>query len=146
MQRPFGCRSGGGGGGGGVPKRGRGKEVVEVVQHLGTVPGPADSGGLAVARVHAQRGPVPAGGEVASGHAQAQRGAQVEEAAPGHPLPALVGLPAGGRQDEGVVPHPQAPLGALVEESKLIGVQRRCAETRATEATVNSANENRTPC
>lgn len=127
MQPPFERRRGGGWGGG-VRKWGRGKVGVEVFQHLATVPCPAYSGGLAVTGVHAQRRPVRSGGEVASGHAQAQRRAQVEQAAPGHPFPTLVGCLTGGRQDQGVIPHPQAPLGTLMEERKLIRVQRRCAE------------------
>ena len=117
-----------GGGWGGVPKWGWGKIDVEVVQHLATVPGPAYSGGLVVTGVHAQRRPVRSGAGVTRGYAQAQRGAQVEQATPGHPLPALVVFLTGGCQDEGVIPHPQAPLGALMEESEIARVQRRCAE------------------
>lgn len=113
---------------GGVPKRRWGKVVIEVVQHLATVPGPAHSRGLAVTCVHAQRRPVQSDGDIASGHAKAQRGAQVEQATPGHPLPALAVLLTGGWQDEGVIPHPQATPGALMEESKVIRVQRSCAE------------------
>lgn len=124
MQPPF--RRGGGGGG--IPKRGWGKVVIEVIQHLGTVPGTAYSGGFTVTGVHAQRRLGPSGGEVASGQAKAQWGAQVEQATPGHPLPALVVFLAGGWQDEGEIPHPQAPLGALMEEGKLVRVRRCCAE------------------
>lgn len=76
----------------GVQKGGRWNVVVKVVQHLATVPSPTYSGRLVVTGVHAERRPVPPGGEVTSGHAQTQRGAQVEQASPGHPLPALVGL------------------------------------------------------
>ncbi len=126
MQCPFECWRRGGWGG--VPKWGWGKVVVEAVQHLATVPCPAYSGGFPVTGVHTQRRPVPSGCVVTSGHAQAQRRAQVEQATPGHPLPALVDFLTGGWKDEGVIPHPQAPLGTLMEESKVVGVQRRCAE------------------
>lgn len=118
------------GGWGGVPKWGWGKVVVEVVQHLATGPCPAYSGGLTVTGVHTQGRLVPDGGEVTSGHAQAQRRAQVEQATPGHPFPALVDFLTGGWQDEGVIPHSQAPLGSLMEESKLVRVQRCCADRR----------------
>jgi len=116
------------GGWGGVPKHGRGKVAVEVVQHLAAVPGPAYAGMLVVTGRHAQRRPVPFGADVPRGHAQAQRGAQVEQATPGHPLPALAVFLTGGWQNEGVIPHSQAPLGALIEERKVVRVQRRCAE------------------
>lgn len=86
--------------------------------------------GLPVAGVHAQGGLVRPGGEVPDGHAQAQRGAQVEEAGPGHPFPALVGVFAVACQDEGVVPHPQAPMSALVVEGKVVGVHRLCAKKK----------------
>lgn len=113
---------------GGVQKGGRRNVVVEVVEHLGTVPSPTYSGWLVVTGVHTERRPVPSGGEVTSGHTQTQWGAQVVQASSSHPLPALIGLLTGGWQDKGVIPHPQAPLGALVEESKIIRVQWRCAE------------------
>lgn len=116
---------------GGVPQQRVGKVVVQVVQHLGAVPGPTHPGRLPVAGVHPQGGLARPGGEVPGGHAQAQRGAQVEEAAPGHPLPALVGIFAVARQDEGVVSHPQAPMGALVVEGKVVRVQRLCAKQEA---------------
>lgn len=57
---------------GGVPQQRVGKIVVEVLQHLGTVPGPADSGWVPVAGVHTQGGLPRPGGEVPGGHAQAQ--------------------------------------------------------------------------
>lgn len=112
-----------------VPKWGWWKEVVEVAQHLVTVPGPAHSGGLAVTRVHTQRRLLATGGEVTIGHAKAQRRAEVEQATPGHPLPALVDFLTGGWQDEGVIPHPQTTSTALMEESEVIRVQRRCVHT-----------------
>ena len=122
----------------------QGKVFVEVVQHLAAVPGRAYSRGVTVqAGVHAKGGP---GGEVTGGHAQAERGAQVEQASPGHPLPALVVFVAGARQDEGIVLHPEASLAALVEESKIIGVLWRCAEREGeTLASVDNADENRIP-
>lgn len=130
MQRPF-QRWRRGRWGGRVPQRGRRKVVVEVVQHLATVPGPAHSGWLTITGVHAQRRPI-SWGEVTSGQAQAQRRAQVEQATPSHPLPALVDFLTVGRQDEGVIPHPQAPTSALMEECKFIGVQWRCADIKKT--------------
>lgn len=105
---------------------------------MATVPCPAHPGGLSVAGVHAQGRLALSGGVVARGQAQAQRGAQVVQAAPGHPLPALVGFLAVGRQDEGVIPHPQAPVSALVVERKVVGVQRLCAGRG--ETAVNNAD------
>lgn len=131
MQRPALFGRGRREGVGGVPQQRVGKILVQVVQHLVAVPDPAHPGRLPVAGVHAQGGLPRPGGEVPGGHAQAQRGAQVEEAAPGHRLPTLVGVFAVARQDEGVVPHPQAPVGALVIEGKVVGVQRLCAKQAA---------------
>lgn len=74
-----------------VPDGGR-VNAVEDVQNLLAVPGPADPGGLSVTRVHPQRERFHGGSGVGSGYTQAQRGAQVEQASTGHPLPALEGL------------------------------------------------------
>lgn len=115
-------------GGGGVPQQRVGIVGVQVVQHLGAVPGTAHFGWLPVTGVHAQGGLPRSGGEVPCAHAQAEGGAQVEEAAPGQQLPTLVGVLAVARQDQGVVPHPEAPIGALVVEGKVVGVQRLCGK------------------
>lgn len=98
MHGPFQLGKSGGRGrgrGGGVQNHWRGKVVVEVLQHLTTVPVPADPGRLPVTGVHAQRRFVRPGGHIPSGDAQAERGAQVEEALPADPFPALVVLLTG---------------------------------------------------
>lgn len=105
----------------GVAGQRRGGQVgVQALQHLSAVPGPAHPRWLPVARVHAQRRALAAPARVAHGDAQAEGGAQVEQAAPGHPLPELgVALAAVGHV-QNAVPHAQTAPGALMEKSERV--------------------------